>query len=50
MHRRRGQRRILISRRKWEAMYQVEKITGNKFYRKRRGRYRRRRRGGSTRI
>ena len=37
MHTRRGRRRILISRRRWEAMYQVEKITNNIFDRKRNG-------------
>ena len=34
MHTSRGQRRILISMRRWEAMYQMEKIKNNKEKRK----------------
>ena len=37
MHTSRGRRRILISRRRWEAMHQIEKITDNEFRRKRKG-------------
>ena len=56
MQTRRGKRRILVRRRRWKAMYQVEKMTNNESNRKRkrkgngqgrrRGRARRRREGG----